>query len=244
MPLSLQLTRDMCATPAWVCQKAVLQKDVGCVFLWTYLKQREWSDRLCHRLHPYSSHILSSLEEGCFSFFSCTHPLGHVVLVLGGSLLRGPPGPGPAGRRFSTLSCYSVNFDWPSRFLLECCSFSFLLFVLGWAFALLFLISSLGSSEQALWTLRWGGMVLLWTRKMRWNGASVNPCRCSVVLIGLELEVGNIWFGEGKPSGLQRCNHGCSLLNLFTSENSFFLECVRKSVAFVSLLLAGSAFHG
>ena len=68
--------------------------------------------------------------------------------------------------------------------------------------------------------------------EMRWSGAFVNPCRYSVVLTGLELEVGSIWFGEGKPSGLQRCNHGCSLLNLFTSENIFFSWMCEKICSF------------
>lgn len=56
----------------------------------------------------------------------------------------------------------------------------------------------------------------------------------SLLLTELQLRLETcIWFKEGKPGGFQRCDYGCSLLNLFTSENIFFLECMRKPVAFV-----------
>lgn len=37
------------------------------------------------------------LGGGVLSFMTCSHSLGRGILVLGGSLLRGPAGPGPPG---------------------------------------------------------------------------------------------------------------------------------------------------
>lgn len=158
MFLSLQLTRERYATLP-ICQKTALQKDRLCLSLKMFETERE-AARLCHRLRLYSSWAPSSWEEVCFPFLSCSHSLGWGILVLGGSLLRGPAGPRPS--RTFVLSA-AAQRTLTHSFLFECCSHCLALS----------LMMSLSPSVCCfpLGLLRAGTLVV----KMRWNGASVNP---------------------------------------------------------------------
>lgn len=106
----------------------------------------------------------------------------------------------------SAASCWTLT-DPAGSFLSIVISLSFLFKIVPLLW--LILIFSLGSWEQGLWTV-----------------SLVEWCFCDPMLIEPEFcshQVGiwgwkHIWLGEGKPSKLQRCSHGCSLLNLFTSE--------------------------
>ena len=82
--------------PLPICQKTALQKDRLCFSLKMSETEGEVA-RLCHRLRLNSIRAPSSWEEACFPFLTCSHSRGRGILVLGGSLLRGPAGPGPSG---------------------------------------------------------------------------------------------------------------------------------------------------